>query len=106
MSFTSTWNVVSSPDFDDDYLCMEVEPYVQLKQSGNRVDGEYHVGLQRGIIEGRLQDENCMVFSFEGMDELDPVNGAGTATVDGDRLTFTLMYHMGDDFTFECERQQ
>ena len=33
-SFTGTWEVVSSPDFDEGYLGMEVVPYVSLKQSG------------------------------------------------------------------------
>ncbi len=30
MNFTGVWDVVSSPDFDNDYLRMEVEPYVKL----------------------------------------------------------------------------
>jgi len=105
MSFTGTWYVVSSPDFDDDYLREEVEPYVKLKQVGDRVDGEYHIGLQMGSIDGRLQGKNQILFSFEGSDEMDEVSGAGTATVEGDRLTFTLMYHGGDEFIFECERE-
>ena len=106
MSFTGTWQVMSSPDFDHDYLCMETTPYITLQQAGDRIDGEYHVGLQTGSIDGRLQSGNQMVFSFDGMDEMDPVNGAGIATIEGDRLTFTLMYHLGDDFTFECQRRR
>ncbi len=105
MDFTGTWNVVSSPDFDDDYLHMEVSPYVSLRQKGNRVDGEYHLGLQSGDIDGRLDGDHRIVFSFEGMDEMDPVDGAGTAVLKGDHLTFRLMYHDGDDYTFECERR-
>ncbi len=106
MSFTGVWDVVASPDFDDDYLRMEVEPYIRLEQQGKQVTGEYHVGLQQGDIDGRLQDDTHVVFSFEGMDEMEEVSGAGTITLNGDRLTFTLMYHDGDDFTFECERRQ
>ncbi len=30
MNFTGIWDVVSSPDFDDDYLRMEVDPYGKL----------------------------------------------------------------------------
>jgi len=104
LDFTGTWQVVSSPDFDYDYLCMETTPYIKLRQAGDRIDGEYHIGLQTGIIDGRLQSENQMIFSFDGMDEMDPVSGAGVAVIEGDRLTFTLMYHLGDDFTFECQR--
>ena len=45
------------------------------------------------------------MFSFEGMDEMDEMNGVGTATVEGDRLILTLMYHQGDDYTFEATRE-
>ncbi|MDA8218650.1 MAG: hypothetical protein M0Z94_13645 [Dehalococcoidales bacterium] len=103
--FTGTWDVVSSPDFDDDYLSMEVAPYVRLRQEGDEVVGDYQVGLQTGDLDGRLEGADRVVFSFEGMDELDPVNGAGTLTLKGDHLTFVLMYHQGDDFTFECKRR-
>ena len=106
MSFTGEWDVIASPDFADDYLHMEVDPYITLEQQGKQVTGEYHVGLQQGDIDGRLPDDTHVVFSFEGMDEMEEVDGAGTITLNGDRLTFTLMYHEGDDFTFECERRQ
>jgi hypothetical protein len=106
MTFTGVWDVVSSPDFDDDYLRMEVDPYIDLEQEGNRVSGEYQVGLQQGTIDGRLQDDTHVFFSFEGNDEMDEVNGAGTITLNGDRLEFTLMYHQGDDYTFACVRRR
>lgn len=106
MSFAGTWEVVSSPDFDDDYLSLETEPYITLRQSGSRVEGEFQVGLQRGDLDGRLEEEDLLLFSFEGEDEMEPVSGAGKAVLKGDRLTLTLMYHEGDDYTFECERRK
>jgi hypothetical protein len=45
MNTTGIWRIISSPDFDDAYLRMEVEPYVELMQTGSRVSGTYHVGL-------------------------------------------------------------
>jgi hypothetical protein len=36
MTFSGTWAIVSSPDFYDDYLSEEVDPYVKLRQSGKR----------------------------------------------------------------------
>src|SRR5215212_4582511 len=74
-SFTGTWQVVSSPDFDEGYLRMEVAPYVILKQSGDRVEGKYQVGLQTGTLDGWLERQNLMLFSFEGMDELEEMHG-------------------------------
>jgi hypothetical protein len=97
-SFTGTWEVLSSPDFDEGYLRMEVDPYVMLKQSGERVEGKYQVGLQTGTLDGWLEGQNLMLFSFEGM------HGAGRATLSGDELTFELRYYLGDEYVFECER--
>lgn len=105
MNFTGTWDVVSSPDFDDDYLHMEVAPYVRLRQEGNRVEGKYHLGLQSGDLDGRLEDDR-IVFRFEGMDEMDPVDGTGSATLVGDQLIFVLSYGPGDEYTFECQRRR
>jgi hypothetical protein len=42
------------------------------------------------------------LFSFEAMDEMDPISGAGTVTLQDDRLIFRLLIHFGDEFTFEC----
>jgi len=105
MDLTGTWDVVSSPDFDDDYLHMEVEPYVKLYRVGNRIEGEYHLGLQYGDLDGQMKGDDRAVFRFEGMDEMDPVDGTATATLEGDRLIFVLSYGTGDEYTFECERR-
>ncbi len=105
MDLTGTWDVVSSPDFDDDYLHTEVEPYVKLYRVGNRIEGEYHLGLQYGDLDGQMKGDNRAVFRFEGMDEMDPVDGTATATLEGDRLIFVLSYGPGDEYTFECERR-
>jgi hypothetical protein len=103
--FIGHWSIVSSPDFDDDYLREEVEPYLDVRDSGSRLEGEYHVGYQQGQIDGRIQSDGSVIFAFEGNDEMDAVNGAGTLKFDSDgRLVFTLMYSQGDDFAFICEK--
>jgi hypothetical protein len=102
MNLTGTWHVVSSPDFDDDYLSMETTPYVRLRQDGAEVSGEFHIGLITGSLSGRL-DGNRILLSFEGMDEMEPVNGAGSITLQDGRLIFQLLFHLGDEFIFECE---
>jgi hypothetical protein len=104
-AIAGVWDIVSSEDFDDAYLHLEQAPYVALRQSGDRVAGEYHIGLQSGSLDGRPRPDGSVLFSFEGTDEMDEVSGAATATVEGDRLVFTLMYHQGDDFTFEGRRR-
>ncbi len=106
IELTGVWDVVSSPDFDDDYLRMEVDPYVKLYRVGNRIEGEYHLGLQSGDLDGLPKGDDHAVFRFEGMDEMDPVDGTATATLEGDRLIFVLSYGPGDEYTFECERRR
>lgn len=104
MSVMGAWRIVSSPDFDDDYLRMEVEPFVELHQRGSRVSGQYHVGLQQGSIDGRAEDDDRVVFSFEGADEMDEVHGRGEFSLRGAQWNFVLQYHGGDEYTFVCER--
>jgi hypothetical protein len=105
MNITGTWAIQSSPDFDSSYLHMERPAYVTLRREGDRIAGEYQVGLQAGTLDGRERPDGSVLFSFEGMDEMDEVSGAGTATVEGDQLTLTLMYHQGDDYTFVARRR-
>src|SRR5262245_32518096 len=105
MTIIGMWKIVSSPDFEDDYLDEEGAPFVRLQEDGDRVAGEYHIALQNGTLDGRPQRDGSVFFSFEGMDEMEEVHGAGVATVQDDRLLFTLMYHQGDDYTFEAIRQ-
>jgi len=95
------WHVISSPDFDDDYLYMETTP---TSRSARRSAGErrFHIGLIVGSLAGRM-DEGRALFSFEATDEMEPVNGAGTIALQDGRLILTLLFHFGDEFTFECE---
>lgn len=104
MSFAGTWHVVSSPELHDEYLRTEVEPHIKLRQAGDHVHGEYHLGLQKGHLDGRLQGEHQILFSFRETDAMRQVSGTGTATLEGDRLVLTLMHPKGDDITLVCER--
>jgi hypothetical protein len=104
MSVIGKWAIRSSPDFEDSYLHMERPAYVTLRREGDRIAGDFQVGLQTGTLDGRERPDGSVMFSFEGMDEMDEVNGAGTATVENDRLILTLMYHQGDEYTFEATR--
>jgi len=52
MDFNGTWHVVSSPDFDDDYLNMRVPAHVTLRQNGDFVMGEFKIRVQYGALNG------------------------------------------------------
>ena len=99
--FTGTWRIASSPHFDAGELASEGLPYVRLRQQGDRIEGEYEFAGQRGNLDGRPDGTERIIFSFEGMDGEALVNGAGIATVQGDRLLLKMMYHFGPDCALE-----
>ena len=105
MRMIGTWDIISSSDFDDAYLNEEGPPSIQLRKDSDRIAGEYRIGLQNGTLDGRPQRDGSILFSFDGMDEMEEVYGAASAILRGDRLVFTLMYHQGDDYTFEATRR-
>jgi|SRR5215210_4529324 len=105
MDFTGTWNVVSSPDFDDEYLHLIGEPYVTLRQSGDFVKGEYSIGVMSGTINGGAHSD-VVDFSFGGEDENEEAFGEGEATLEGERLTVELWHYHGDEYTFICQRRR
>jgi len=105
MDFTGTWDVVSSPDFDAEYLHLTGEPCVVLRQNGDFVKGEYEFGVMSGTINGGAHSD-FVDFSFGGEDENEEAFGEGEATLEGERLTFELWHYHGDEYTFICERRR
>ncbi len=105
MDFTGTWAVVSSPDFDDEYLRADGASYVTLRQNGDFVKGEYRIGVMCGTIDGGAHSD-FVDFHFVGNDEMEDAFGEGEATLEGDRLTFELWQYRGDEYTFVCERRR
>ena len=105
MDFTGTWDVVSSPDFDDEYLRLGGAPYVTLRQNGEFVKGEYEIGVMSGTINGGAHND-FIDFDFGGNDEMEEAFGEGQATLEGERLIFELWPYHGDEWTFECERRR
>ena len=66
---------------------------MELVQSGNRVSGSYHVGLQQSEIDGRIEGEGRVGFSFAGMDEMEAVHGRGELRIEGAQAHFVLACH-------------
>jgi hypothetical protein len=104
MDFNGTWRVVSSPDFEDEYLRLGGTPYLTLRQDGDFVKGEYEIGVMCGTKDGGANSD-FVDFHFQGNDEMEEAFGEGQATLEGDRLIFELWQYRGDEWTFECERR-
>lgn len=105
MDFTGTWDVVSSPDFDVEYLALSGAPYVTLRQNGRFVKGEYGIGVMRGTINGGAYDDS-IDFHFRGNDEMEDAFGEGEATLEGERLVLGLRQYHGDEYVFHCEQRR
>jgi hypothetical protein len=101
-AFRGHWRVISSSDFERESLELETTPYVRVEVDKFAFEGSFHIGLIRGEFDGRL-DGKRVLFSFEALDELESVHGAGTMSLINERMEFRLMIFRGDEFTFICE---
>jgi hypothetical protein len=101
-NLTGTWRVVDSPDLDEEYLYIETAPHFSLHQRDVEIGGDFHIGLMRGSVHGRLEGSQVL-FSFEGSEGLDPVRGAGTIVDAGEWIVVKMLFHGGEIFTFDCE---
>ena len=82
---------------------METTPFVSVEGDNFIFKGTFHIGLIRGEFDGRL-DGKRVIFSFEATDELEPVHGAGTMSLRDRGMDLRLMFFLGDELTFICER--
>ena len=69
-------------EFDESYFDLgEDAPYLTITQSGTEdMRGEYAIGLSTGSLDGAQRTFGCetiFIFGYAGMDEMDPVDGAG-----------------------------
>lgn len=78
MDFTGTWDVVSSPNFDDEYLRLGGAPYITFRQNGDFVKGEYDIGVVGGTINGGAHSD-FVDFHFQGNDAMGEAFGEGHA---------------------------
>jgi hypothetical protein len=82
------WDIVHMDEFDENYFDLgEEQPYLTITREGTEdVRGEYAIGLSTGSLDGALRtfgDETLFIFGYAGMDEMDPVDGAGWIRLTG-----------------------
>lgn len=93
--------------WDRKYMDMEVPAFIRFEKDGS---GEFQFGLVSGSLDGRFLDRSgkpSVEFSWEGQDELDPVSGRGSATLEGDNLMRgRILFHEGDESGFVARRRK
>lgn len=83
------WNITAMDEFDDDYFGLgKQSPHLVLEKPDKfqAIRGEYVIGLSNGALDGALREfggETLVVFGYEGMDEMDFVNGGGWLRLTG-----------------------
>ena len=107
--FAGRWRITELSELDEGYFAESHEaPFIQLRLSKQgRIHGEYHFGLSDGDLDGEMREfggEQILLFSYEGSDEMDQVNGAGWAQLQ--HRKHLIGEFLGDYGRFTAERER
>jgi hypothetical protein len=95
------WRIVEADLWDNDYLDL-----VGPAQMTIRADG--HGEIAFGALQAGLDLEyspNAIFFTWAGFDEMDEVNGSGSAELQDDgTVQIEFAYRLGDDATLKAVR--
>jgi hypothetical protein len=105
--FVGTWHIYEMEMWDEDYLHMEVQAYIEI---GVNNLGHFQFGLVSGQIDGEVEqcgDEQRFVFTWEGNDECDPALGAGWLRAkDENTVKGKIKLHLGDSSLLWARRAE
>lgn len=103
--FAGRWRITSMSAWDNDFIDLEEEGYFDFDPKGC---GQFHFGCVNGCIDYQLtkrDGEPAVEWSWDGHDEMDPVQGRGWAVITGNELHGKLFFHNGDDSAFVASRK-
>jgi hypothetical protein len=116
--FVGKWHITSMELWDDDYVNMERQAYVEIESDNS---GSFQFGLVRGELDGYLESaagepppsprdstqaaSDRFMFTWDGFDELDEVSGSGWMRLTSANLAVGLIkFHGGDRSGFQARR--
>jgi hypothetical protein len=102
--FSGLWRITWMEQWDQEFVNEEVEGFFDFEPDGL---GSFHFGFVRGQIDYRLsmcEGQPRLEFSWNGNDEMDPAQGRGWATADGDQIDGMLFFHQGNESKFKAVR--
>ncbi len=120
--FVGTWHIIAMELWDDDYVNMERQAFVEIRPDNL---GSFQFGLVRGELDGYLEAPEetpegepsrqqpaptqpasaRFAFTWDGFDELDEVSGSGWMRLTGaDEAVGLIKIHLGDRSTFQARR--
>lgn len=105
--YLGVWNIVEMDEWDADYLHMETQAYIRVRNKGY---GDFQFGLVQASINGAIEEfggERRFSFTFEGSDEGELLSGDGwLKVIDKDSLQGLIRFHSGDSSLLKAERRK
>lgn len=105
MKYEGMWHITEMETWDDDYMNMEVQAYIQIERNGS---SEFQFGLVSGAIDGEIVKTgggDRFEFTWDGNDECDEASGSGRLEMESkNKLEGRLKIHHGDSSTLAAER--
>ena len=102
---TGTWRIIETELWDPDDLNLVCPAFIEF---GSDETGRFAFVAVEGDIDyrdGARDGHPAVEFSWDGIDEGDPVSGRGWAALGGDGLLRGRIYfHHGDDSGFRAMR--
>jgi hypothetical protein len=105
MRFAGLWHITEMEMWDEKYINMDVQAFIEIKE--DRL-GYFQFGLVSGQLDGEIEkvgDEERFYFTWEGVDEMDPVSGSGwLRLIDQNSVEGKIKLHLGDSSLFWAKR--
>lgn len=99
-AFEGRWNIVSMTGWDQEYLQVKGQPFIEFDPTGT---GQFRFGYVHGEMVCRATKKDgkpAVEFTWEGFDEMEPESGYGWALNAGEALTGVLAFEHGDESRF------
>ncbi|MBI2629856.1 hypothetical protein HYW76_02030 [Candidatus Pacearchaeota archaeon] len=106
-NFTGRWDIFNMSNWGEDYFNEEEQAYIKINKNNS---GEFKFGYVSAEIDGRITKEDredVLEFTFEGNDELEPVQGRGWVKLKENNLSIIegeIFFHMGDSSKFSAKK--
>ena len=99
------WLIESMDQWDRDFIDKAVRGYFEFDAKDS---GSFQFGYVEGQIDYRLGERGskpAIEFTWDGNDEMDPVEGRGWLILEGDELKGMLYFHLGDESEVVLKRE-
>ena len=101
MKYEGIWHITQMDMWDEDYINMEVQAFIQIGSNGF---GNFQFGLVSGDMDGEVVNTGNTErfdFTWEGIDENDPASGSGWLKLSGqEKLNGRIIFQHGDSSEF------